>query len=87
MNSLIKIYLMLFWVCGFSGLNGAIGCQSFEHTPDRWDVSVPIYQECGCACRQTGTNKGLCDLCGHYGDPDRGVKTARIFAQSNILWP
>lgn len=87
MLNLIKFYMVLILVANFSSLNSAIGCQSFEHTVDYWNVAVPINQECVCACRQVDFKKGYCYACGHYGDPERGEKTARVLAQASILLP
>jgi hypothetical protein len=88
MNSGINLPVFLFLLIGYIvNLNGAIGCQSFEHTVDHWDVSVPVNQECACGCRQVDARKGYCYACGHYGDTQRGEKTARVLAQVNILLP
>ncbi len=87
MINLIKGPLVVILIAQFANLTGAIGCQSFEHTVDHWNVALPVNQECACGCRQVDSNKGYCYACGHFGDPERGTKTANVLAQVNILLP
>lgn len=87
MRNLIQLPGLFILIGFFANLNGAIGCQSFEHTVNHWNVAAAVNQECVCACRQVDFKKGYCHACGHYGDPDRGRKTAAVLAQANILLP
>ena len=87
---IIKVYVcLLLCLLNYNfNLNSAIGCQSFEHTIDSWNISKPIYQECDCPCRQVDfSNRGQCYLCGHYGNPERGAISARVLAGVNIILP
>lgn len=60
-------------------LQGSIGCQKIDHTPNYWNVSKPRYVECSCPCSQVlSDNKGQCTQCGHYGNPERGAITKRV---------
>ena len=80
MDRVIKIRFFLVLLCYINTLQGAIGCQLANYTPDHWDVSLLQYQKCSCPCRNVLSARGRCSKCKHYGDPRRGEITKAVLA-------
>lgn len=83
----MKIYQQVFLgiICLASfNLFGAFGCQYTPYTPDSYDVTNPQPQSCNCSCMHILDDKGTCQACGHYGNPDRGIITKKILDELGL---
>ncbi len=82
LNVLLKVKVLGLVIglgVGFGArLDGAIGCIAHVHTPDHWDISQSVYQNCSCDCASPVNAQGYCPKCGHLGRLDRGYLTAQV---------